>query len=79
MCIRDSFKAKKARRETRKSKTKTKKPNVEQEDDDSFARLDFDEFHFRVKKDIASIEFARKQINSLIDYLIKKLERKSDD
>jgi len=74
-----NFKAKKARRETRKSKTKTKKPNVEQEDDDSFARLDFDEFHFRVKKDIASIEFARKQINSLIDYLIKKLERKSDD
>ena len=42
--------------------------------DESFATLKFDEFTFAVKKDLSAIQFARNQVNSLLDYLVKKLQ-----
>lgn len=74
----ENMKPKRRKKDIIKPKTKTRTPKTEQEDDDSFARLDFNEFSFRVKKDIASIEFARRQINSLIDYLMIQLEQTND-
>ena len=49
--------------------------------DESFATLKYDEFFFAVKKELSAIEFARSQVNSLIDYLINKLrtEKKTTD
>jgi hypothetical protein len=41
--------------------------------DESFATLEFNEFTFSVKKDLASIEFARNQVNDLLDYLAMRL------
>lgn len=73
--------------QTKKRKTKKTTPKRQMrkreeaktkvEYDESFATLKFDEFSFAVKKDLSSIEFARKQINSLLEYLENKL-RKSD-
>lgn len=52
---------------------KREKVKAEVEYDETFATLKFDEFSFAVKKELSSIEFARKQVNSLLDYLEKKL------
>jgi hypothetical protein len=43
--------------------------------DESFATLKFDDFIFAVKKDLAAIQFARNQVNSLLDYLTDKLSK----
>jgi len=61
----------------RSPKTTTEK---EVEYDESFATLKFDEFSFAVKKELSAIEFARKQVNLLLDYLKNKLiEEKSTE
>ncbi len=43
--------------------------------DDSFARLEFDDFAFKVRKDPQAIEFARSQVNSLLDYLTSRVKQ----
>jgi len=47
--------------------------------DKSFATLEFDDFIFSVKKDLHAIEFARSQVNALLDYLKKKISEESGD
>ena len=65
------------RRERKKAAGKRQKPEkiTEREFgyDESFATLRFDEFSFAVRKELSAIEFARKQVNSLLDYLKSKL------
>lgn len=58
-----------------RKQTTRREPERELEFDESFATLKFDEFVFAVKKDIASIEFARKQVNDMLDYLLRKLSQ----
>ncbi len=59
----------------KKPTRKREKVTAEAEYDESFATLRFDEFSFAVKRELSSIEFARKQVNSLLDYLEKQLIR----
>ena len=68
----------KTERGGKKAKTKkiAKREKAEESEyDESFATLRYDEFSFAVKKDLAAIEFARNQVNALLDYLKNKLQK----
>ena len=43
--------------------------------DDSFATLEFDDFVFKVRRDPEAIQFARSQVNSLLDYLTSRTKQ----
>jgi len=58
-----------------KKKAAKKESGKQFEYDEAFATLRFDEFSFAVKKDLSAIQFARSQVNSLLDYLTKKLQK----
>lgn len=42
--------------------------------EDDFAHVDSDDFTFKVRKDLYSMDFARAQVNALLDYWIRKLK-----
>lgn len=62
----------------RSQKRRAYKKTIQSQDlelDESFATLKFDEFIFAVKRDISSIDFARRQVNEMLDYLKYRLKK----
>jgi hypothetical protein len=73
-----SFRPKTERKEKEKKvrkRVEKREAEIESEYDESFATLKYNDFIFAVKKDLSAIEFARSQVNSLLDYLTDKLRK----
>jgi len=65
-------------------RSKARRPHREEairtpEKDDGFIHLDTNDFSFKVRKDPHSLDFARDQVNAVLDYWLRKLTLKKSE